>query len=60
MKKKVDSLHVPAIKINRVEAVGLKIPIILLNLRFLWICEIWGNFLEIWYFVNKSWIEVRI
>ena len=36
-----------------------KFQLILLKLWFVWICEIWDNFLKIWYFVNcfiKVWI----
>ena len=39
-------------KIYRVEAVVLKNPIILLELWFLWVWEIWGNFMKKWYFLN--------
>ena len=47
-------LTCPCAKIYRVEAVGLKSSNYTLNkLRFLWICEIWGNFVKIWYFVNN-------
>ena len=38
---------------SRVEAVSLKITIILEKLQFLWIYEIWGNFLKNWYFANN-------
>ena len=47
-------LACPCHKIYMVEAVGLKIPIILsLKLRLLWTYEICGNFLKSWYFVNN-------
>ena len=45
--------------IYRVEAVG-QIPITLQKLRYLWIFEIWGNFLKNRYFANNCLIEVRI
>ena len=35
-------------------------PIVLKKLQFLWICEIWGDFMKIWYFVNNCLIKVRI
>ena len=55
------NLHVSAIKIYREEAVGLKSSNYTLKLWFLWIlCEIWGNFLKIWYFVNNCLIKVWI
>ena len=58
----VDSpLHFIAMKfIRQLKAVALKIPIILLKIWFLWICEIWGYFVEIWYFPNNCLIKVWI
>ena len=47
-------------EIYRVELVGLKIPIILNKIQFLWICEIWGNFLKTQYFANNYLIKVWI
>ena len=38
-------------------------PFILLyvgKLRYLWKCEIWGNIVKIWYFVNNCLIKARI
>ena len=35
-------------------------PIILEKLWFFWKCEIWGNFVKIWYFVNNCLIKARI
>ena len=38
----------------------LKVAKILEKIRYLWKCEIWGNIVKIWYFVNncliKAWI----
>ena len=54
-------LTCPCHKIYRGEAVGLKkVANILEELRFMWICGIWGNFVKIWYFVNNCLIEARI
>ena len=50
----------PCHKIYWVEAVGLSLSIILLNLRFLWVGDIWGNFMKNWYFVNNHFIKVQI
>ena len=44
----------------RVEAVGLSFFNDTYKLWFLWICEIWDNFVKIWYFVNKYLIKVQI
>ena len=44
------------LKTYRVEAVGLK----RFQLRFLWVCEIWGNFMKNWYFDNIGLIKVWI
>ena len=40
-------------KIYREEAVGLKSSKYTLKIDILWVCEIWGNFLKNWYFVNS-------
>ena len=55
-------LTCPCHKIYRDEAVGLlkKLQIYLKKSRFLWKCEIWGNIVKIWYFVNNCLIEARI
>ena len=53
-------LTCPYRKIYRVEAVGLKMFNILLKLQFLCGCEIWGNFVKIWYFVNKCLICLNL
>ena len=53
-------LTCPCHKIYRDEAVGLKSCNILEKLRFLWKCEIWGNIVKNWYFVNNCLIEARI
>ena len=45
--------------IYRVEAVGLKIPIILKNLKFWRFFGIWGNFLKNRYFANYCLIKVQ-
>ena len=48
-------------EIYRVEAVGLESSnYSLKKLQFLWICEIWGNFLNNRYFANYCLIKVRI
>ena len=44
----------------RVEAVDLKIPIILKKIQFLWICEIWVNLLKHLCWSNNWWIQVQI
>ena len=49
----------PAIKFIGKQLVW-KVANILAKLRYLWKCEIWGNILKIWYFVNNYFIEVRI
>ena len=46
--------------IIRLEAVSLKIPIILLKLWFLWICNIWGNFLKNRHFDNNCLIKNQL
>ena len=52
-------LTCPWHKIYRVEAVGLKSSnYTLKNYVFVWICEIWGNFMKNWYFVNNCLIKV--
>ena len=43
--------------IYKTEAVGWSFPIILLELLFLWVFEIWGNFVKNWYFVNNCLLE---
>ena len=53
-------LTCPCHKIYRDEAVVLKVANILEKLRFLWKCEIWGNIVKIWYFVNNCFIEAQI
>ena len=54
-------LTCPCHEIYRVEAVGLKSSSYTLEKWwFLWICEIWGNFMKNWYFVNYCFIKVRI
>ena len=54
-------LTCPCHKIYRDEGVGLKkVANILEKLRYLWKCEIWGNILKIWYFVNNCFIKARI
>ena len=56
-------LTCPCHEIYRDEAVGLKVAKILEKLRYLWKCEIWGNIVKIWYFVNnyliKAWIKKK-
>ena len=47
-------------KIYGDEAVGLKNANIPEILRYLLKCEIWGNIVKIWYFVNNCLIEARI
>ena len=37
-----------------------KVAKILEKLRYLWKCEIWGNIVKIWYFVNNCLIKARI
>ena len=57
-KKKKRFLTCSCHKIYMVEAVGL-----FLYLKydfFVWIFEIWGNFMNIWYFVNNWLIKVWI
>ena len=53
-------LTCPCHEIYRDEAVGLKSCKNTWKLRYLWKCEIWGNIVKIWYFVNncliKAWI----
>ena len=50
-------LH-PRHEIFREEAVGLKSSYhTFKRYDFLWICEIWGNFMKIWYFVNNCSIQ---
>ena len=44
----------------REEAVSLKGSNYTLKLKFLWICEIWGNFGKKLYFDNNCFIKVRI
>ena len=53
-------LTCPCHTIYRVEAVDLKCSNYLSKLRFLSICENWGNFMKIWYFVANCFIKVRI
>ena len=43
----------PCLKIYRDEAVSLTSCKYTWKLRFLWKCEIWGNIVKIWYFVNN-------
>ena len=47
----------PCHKIYREEAVGLESFNSTLKIMFLWICEIWGNFVKILYFVNNCFIK---
>ena len=58
--KKRRFLTCPCHKIYREEAVGLKVPTILEKLRFLWICNILGNFVKIWHFTKNCLLKVRI
>ena len=46
-------LTCPCHEMYRVEAVGLKNSSYTLKITILWICEIWGNSVKIWYFVNN-------
>ena len=48
------SWHVPAIKIIGMKQLVYKVAKILEKLRYLWKCEIWGNIVKIWYFVNAT------
>ena len=54
------SWHVPAMKFIGMKQLVKKVAKILDKLRYLWKCEIWGNIVKIWYFVNncliKAWI----
>ena len=53
-------LTCPCHEIYRDKAVGLKSCKNTWKLWYLWKCEIWGNIVKIWYFVNncliKAWI----
>ena len=52
-------LTCPCHEIYRDEAVGLKSCKYTWKI-YLWKCEIWGNILKVWYFVNNCFIEARI
>ena len=54
------SWHVPAIRFIGMKQLVLKVANILEKLRYLWKCEIWGNIVKIWYFVNNCLIEAWI
>ena len=54
------SWHVPAIKFTGMKQLVSKVVKILEKLRYLWKCEIWGNIVKIWYFVNNCLIKARI
>ena len=66
--KKYIPYHMSRYKIYREEAVGLKSSNYTSkqnktkqkNTLFLWIREIWGNFMKIWYFINNYFIKVQI
>ena len=60
IKKKVDFFTCSCHKLYSVEAAVYLVPIILLKLQFLWVCEIWGNFLKNRYFVNNCLIKIWI
>ena len=62
MKKSISGMHVPATKLIGMKQLVWKVTNILEKIRFLWKCEIWGNIVKIWYFVNITayWIEARI
>ena len=47
--KKIAYNHVPA----KYKQLVYLLPIILLELGLRFLCEIWVNFVKIWYFVNK-------
>ena len=54
-------LKYPCHAICRVEAVDLPFfKLYLKKIWFLWLFEIWGNFVKIWYFVNYCLIKGRI
>ena len=53
-------LPCPWHKIYRVEAVGLKSSNYNWKIMIFAICEIWGNFVKNWYFVNNCLIKVQI
>ena len=53
------SWHVPAIRFIGMKQLVLKVANILEKLRFLWKCEIWGNIVKVWYFVNNCLIEAQ-
>ena len=54
-------LTCPCHEIYRDEALGLKsLQKYLKKLRYLWKCEIWGNIVKIWYFVNNCFIKAWI
>ena len=55
MKKYIPYMQLPKKK-KKDEAVGLKSPNYTQKLQFLRMCEIWGNFVKIWYFVNNCFI----
>ena len=59
-KWKVRFFICPCHKIYWVEAVFLSLSIILLDLWFLWVGDIWGNFMKNWYFVNNHFMKVQI
>ena len=52
-------LTCPCHEIYRIES-GLKTSNYTLKIIFLWICEIWGNFMKNWYIVNNCLIKVRM
>ena len=53
-------LGIPTIRFIGMKQLVWKVANILEKLRFLWKCEIWGNILKIWYFVNNCLIEAQI
>ena len=44
--------------LKRISSWSRKFQLYLENYDFFWICEIWSNFVKIWYFVNKYSIKV--
>ena len=58
-KWKLDSLHGPAVKFIGQKQLVYQSPIMLKKYNLLWICEFFGNFMKIWYFVNNCLIKVQ-
>ena len=54
------SSHATAMKLIGQKQLVYKIPILHEKLKFLWICEIWGNFLKDRYFANNCLNKAQI